>query len=198
MGLDLDYNYGQTPIDEDEKLGLLIDSISSRGELDEFEQLNIEKAIEWIIHSNFDTDQILTEKFIKALHRRMFGEVWIWAGKFRKSDKNIGIDRFNIGMEVKKLLDDTKYWIENNTYDPDEMAIRFKHRLVSVHCFPNGNGRHSRIMADILVETIFGGEAFDWGFSNMVKPDETRKKYIAALREADKDNFAPLLSFART
>ena len=127
----------------------------------------------------------------------MFSDVWKWAGEFRKSEKNIGIEWISIGKEIKYLLDDTKYWIGNKTYSPDEIAIRFKHRLVNIHCFPNGNGRHSRIMADIIIESIFGEGVFTWNHSNMVKPDETRKKYIAAIREGDNGNIKPLIEFAR-
>ena len=94
-------------------------------------------------------------------------------------------------------IDDTKYWIENKTYDPDEIAIRFKHRLVNIHCFPNGNGRHSRLMADIIIESIFSKEVFTWNHSNMVKADEIRYKYINAIREADDGNILPLIKFAR-
>lgn len=196
MGLNLQYDEGQTPLDEEEKVGLKIKSITTQGELNEFEQLNIEKALEWTIHNNFKAEIILSERFIKNLHKRMYGEVWRWAGEFRKSDKNIGIPWTQIGLELKNLLDDSKYWIENETFTAKEIAIRFKHRLVSIHCFPNGNGRHSRIMADIIVESIFGTEPFTWHESNMVKPSETRKKYINALKVADNGNIGPLIAFA--
>ena len=156
MGLELQYVDGQTPIDEDEKEGLKIKSITTQGELDEFEQLNIEKAVEWTIHANLKLDKIMAEKFVKELHKRMYGDIWIWAGEFRKSDKNIGINWTQISVELRNLIDDTKYWIENNTYSPTEISIRFKHRIVAIHCFPNGNGRHSRMMADIIMEFVFG------------------------------------------
>lgn len=197
MGIKLKYDLGQTPLDEDEKDDLKIRSITTQGELDEFEQLNIEKAVEWTINSNLKAKKVLTEKFIKDLHKRMYGDVWKWAGKFRKSDKNLGIPWLQIGIELRYLLDDTEYWIENETYPPDEIAIRFKHRLVSIHCFPNGNGRHSRMMADIIIESIFGKEIFCWHQSNMVKADETRKKYIDSLKQPDKGNIGPLIEFAR-
>ena len=197
MGLRFEYNAGQTPLDEDEKDGLLIRTITMQGELDELEQLNIEKAVEWTIHTKFTQNKVLTEQFIQTIHKKMFGDVWEWAGEFRKSEKNIGVDWINIGVELKYLLDDTKYWIENNTYLPDEIAIRFKHRLVSIHCFPNGNGRHSRLMADIIIESVFRREVFTWNNSNMVKADETRNKYIIAIREADSGDIKPLLEFAR-
>jgi Fic-DOC domain mobile mystery protein B len=197
MGLEFDYKNGQTPIDDEEKEGLKIKSIATQGELDEFEQLNIEKAIEWTIHANLKQERILTEKFIKDLHKRMYGDVWKWAGVFRKTDKNIGIKWTQIGIELKNLIDDTTYWIENKTYPPEEIAIRFKHRLVAIHCFPNGNGRHSRMMADIIIEFIFDKDIFSWHKSKMVKPDETRKMYITALKEADHGNIKNLIEFAQ-
>lgn len=197
MGLDLQYKNGQTPLDEEEKEGLKIKSITTQGELDEFEQLNIEKAVEWTIHNNLKPERILTEKFVKDLHKKMYGDVWKWAGEFRKSDKNLGIKWTQIGIELKTLIDDAKYWIENNTYTPEEIAIRFKHRIVAIHCFPNGNGRHSRMMADIIMESIFGGKNFSWHQSNMVKADDTRKEYIAALRKADNGDINPLIEFAK-
>lgn len=198
MGLVLDYQDGQTPLDEDEKDGLLIKSITTHAELNEHEQLNIEKAIEWTIHNHFSAEKILTENFIKQLHKKMLGEVWSWAGKFRKTEKNIGSPWSRVGVELKYLLDDTLFWIENKTFPPDEIAIRFKHRLVNIHCFPNGNGRHSRIMADIIVESIFDRPVFTWCNSDMVIGDATRKKYISAIQRGDKGDITPLLEFARS
>ncbi|MEL7124333.1 MAG: mobile mystery protein B [Bacteroidota bacterium] len=198
MGLELKYDEGQTPLDEEEKEGLKIKSITTQGELDEFEQLNIEKAVEWTIRSNLKLEKILTEKFVKDFHKRMYGDVWKWAGEFRKSEKNLGIKWTQIGIELKNLLDDTKYWIENNTYSPAEIAIRFKHRIVSIHCFPNGNGRHSRMMADIIMESIFDKEIFTWHQSNMVRTDEIRKAYINSLKAADNGNINPLIEFAES
>ncbi len=197
MGLEFNYIDGQTPLDEEEKEGLKIKSITTQGELDEFEQLNIEKAVEWTIHTKLKPEKILTEKFIKDLHKRMYGDVWKWAGEFRMTEKNIGIPWVHIGVELKNLLEDTKYWIENKTFSPEETAIRFKHRIVSIHCFPNGNGRHSRMMADIIMESIFDNEIFSWHQSNMAKANETRNKYIKSLREADNGNFTKLIEFAK-
>ncbi len=128
----------------------------------------------------------------------MYGDVWKWAGEFRRSDKNIGINWTQIGIELKYLIDDANYWIKNNTFTSEEIALRFKHRIVAIHCFPNGNGRHSRMMADIIMEYIFDGEIFSWHKSNMVKADDTRKNYIAALRKADNGNMGPLIEFAQS
>ena len=157
MGLEPPYQEGQTPIDEEEKEGLKIKTISTRGELDEFEQSNIEEAIEWSIKNKFSFDRILSVDFIKEVHRKMFSEVWNWAGAFRKSNRNIGVDKHQIHSQLLSLMDDCKFWINNKTYSEDEIAIRFKYRLVKLHPFPNGNGRHSRLCADILLSHIING-----------------------------------------
>ncbi|MDZ4070934.1 MAG: mobile mystery protein B, partial [Sediminibacterium sp.] len=141
MGLDFDYTDGQTPLDEDEKDALLIPSITTRGELDEFEQLNIENAMVFYWSKRITIHKFFTEAFIKAVHKKMYGDVWMWAGEFRKTDKNIGVDKWTISIALKELLDDALYWVKHNVYKPEEIAIRFKHRLVSIHCFPNGNCR---------------------------------------------------------
>ncbi len=198
MGLDLIYNDGQTPLDEDEKEDLLIQSITTRGELDEFEQQNIEDTIQWSLTRRFKSEQILSESFIQELHKRMYRNVWRWAGEYRKTNKNIGVDKLEIPIALRSLIDDASYWLENNIYDPEEFAIRFKHRLVSIHCFPNGNGRHSRMIADIIVEKIFQQPVFSWGSKNLSDEKESREKYLLALRKADKGDFSLLLKFARS
>ena len=198
MGLELEYQAGQTPLDEDEKEGLRIGTIATREELDEFEQQNIEQAVEWTMKRSLKPQAIFSEDFVQKLHKRMYGDVWAWAGEFRKTNKNIGIDKWQIPTQLKALLDDTKCWIENNTYPPDEIAIRFKHRLVAIHCFPNGNGRHSRLMADIIVEKVFKQRVFSWGAANLVKGGEARAAYLAAIKQADNGTIEPLIQFARS
>lgn len=198
MGLDLEYIDGQTPIDEEEKEGLRIETISTKGELDEFEQLNIEEALQWVFGKKFKPKQVFTEKFICNLHKRMYGNVWDWAGEFRKTNKNIGVDKHQIPMQLKMLCDDALFWVENGTYPPEEIAIRFKHRIVSIHCFPNGNGRHSRLMADIIIGKLFNKELFTWGTNNLSKAHDTRKAYLNAVKAADLNNYQPLLEFSRS
>ena len=198
MGLNLNYIHGQTPIDDDEKEGLLIQTISTQAELDEFEQNNIEEAIQWVFGKKFKIKDVFTEKFICNLHKRMYNNVWAWAGKFRNTNKNIGVDKYQIPIELKKLCDDTLFWIEQETYPPDEIAIRFKHRIVSIHCFPNGNGRHSRLMADIIIEKLLDKEIFLWGASNLSKSGDTRTAYIKAIKKADEGDYNPLLKFVRS
>ena len=200
MGLVIEYEDGQTPLDEDEKDGLLIPAITTRGELDEVEQRNIEEAIRWTIErrKKFTTHEILTEAFICDLHKRMLAGVWQWTGSFCNSNKNIGVDKYQVATELRMLLDDCIYWIENNSFSPDEIAVRFKHRIVSIHCFSNGNGRHSRLIADIIIEKIFGGEVFTWGGNNLLPAGEFRAKYLSALRAADKGSYEALIQFARS
>lgn len=197
MGLDLEYIDGQTPIDEVESEGLRIKTISTQRELNEFEQQNIEEAMQWVYGRRFEAKDIFTETFVRNLHRRMFGHVWAWAGDFRTTNKNLGVDWFQIPVELKKLCDDALFWIEHNTYPPEEIAVRFKHRLVSIHCFPNGNGRHSRLMADIIIEKLFDHSPFSWGADDLSKAGDTRARYITAVKAADQGDYAPLLAFAR-
>jgi Fic-DOC domain mobile mystery protein B len=198
MGLNINYIEGQTPLSEDEQVGLKISSITTREELDEFEQLNIEKAIQWTFGKKLKAEQLFSEKFIKDLHKRMYGEVWKWAGTFRTSEKNIGIKSYLIGVELKQLLDDAVYWTQNKTYNSQEIAIRFKHRLVSIHCFANGNGRHSRLMADLIMEKLYNEKFFSWGSTNLVKATETRTAYIKAVKKADQQDLLPLIAFAKS
>ena len=194
--MELKYKEGQTPIDEDEKLGLKIKSISAIAELDEFEQQNIEEAVSWAYGRIFKPEQVLEVDFIQNIHRRMFKNVWKWAGKFRTSDKNIGVPFYQIRQQLQTLNDDCRYWIEYQTYLPDEIAIRFKHRMVSIHLFPNGNGRHSRLMADILLLALDNNQAFSWGGKSL-RRGEDRTVYLAALRKADSGDIGPLLAFSK-
>ncbi len=206
MGLDLDYIDAQTPLDEEEKDGLLIPTIATRGELDEFEQQNIEQAVQWTLGRSFKPDTVFTEEFIRMVHKRMYADVWAWAGEFRKTNKNIGIDKWQIPTELRYLLDDIRYWHENNTYPPDEIAVRFKHRIVSIHCFANGNGRHSRLMADIIIEKIYKQPVFSWGAAlslsmgaaNLSSEGDARAAYLKAVKAADQGDYSLLLAFARS
>ncbi len=198
MGLDFEYINDQTPLDEDEKEGLLIPSIATRAELDEFEQQNIEEAIQRVLTRSLKPKTIFTEKFVRNLHKRMYGNVWGWAGEFRKSNKNLGLDKYQIPVALKTLLDDALFWVENETYSPDEIAVRFKHRIVSIHCFPNGNGRHSRLMADVIIDKIYKEPVFAWGADNLVEKGDSRTTYLKAVKEADNGNYKPLLAFARS
>ena len=194
MGFEIEYEEGQTPIAEEEKLGLKL-PLTTQSDLDQVEQANIEKALIWLMKHKVTPEKALSEAFLKKLHQKMFGEVWKWAGKFRQSEKNIGVKWIMVGRDVKVLCDDTLFWVKNETFPPKEIALRFKHRLVSIHCFPNGNGRHSRIMADVLMEKIFSQEPFSWRAGGMISASEERSMYIAALRKADQGDFTDLLAF---
>jgi Fic-DOC domain mobile mystery protein B len=192
--------YGVTPIDPDEAEGLLQTHVSSRQELDELEEANIQAGLEWAqrraVLGRRPVDA-LTEEFLYELHKQMFGAVWAWAGKVRTTDKNIGVDKFVIRVEVRKLVDDARYWRENGTYRPDELAIRFHHRLVWIHPFPNGNGRHARLMADLIVQQA-GRPPFSWGGASLVQTSELRSAYLGALRRTDDGDLDALLRFSRS
>jgi Fic-DOC domain mobile mystery protein B len=183
-----------TPLTAEERQGLIPSDITYRRELNRAEQDNIARGQDWALSRRRD---LLTEKFIKALHGRMFGDVWRWAAQFRTSERNIGIPYYQIPMALHDLLADARVWVEHHAYPPDQIAIRFHHRLVQIHPFPNGNGRHSRLMADLLIMQL-GGERFTWGSANLQNAGEVRKRYIEALRAADDHDLGPLLAFARS
>lgn len=184
-----------TPLEAEEREQLIPTYITTRAELNEAEQVNITRASLWLRRArNVD---VLDDAFLRDLHKRMFGEVWKWAGQYRKTPRNIGIDAYRIPMAVRELVQDARYWVDNGTFPPDEIAIRFSHRLVSIHPFPNGNGRHSRLVADLLAMEL-GQPRFTWGRANLVDPGETRRAYVAALRAADGGEIEPLLAFARS
>ena len=192
----IDYPEGATPLDPDETEGLLLTHITTRGELDRWEQENIRQGYEWAEHLK-KTD-FFNEEFICRLHKEMFGNVWKWAGEFRQSNKNIGIYWQEIAVEFKKLCDDAKSWIEFETFPPDEFAVHFHHRLVCIHPFPNGNGRHARLMADLILEKIFTRPPFTWGSASLVERTEIRKQYIEALKAADNNDYSLLMAFVRS
>jgi Fic-DOC domain mobile mystery protein B len=197
MTVKVDYPSGATPLDADELASLIPGHITTQGELNEWEQLNIVQGEAWAQRQRGQRKEILNEGFLRQLHKQMFGETWKWAGEYRKSDKNIGIDWLKIGVELKKLLDDAHYQVEHASYPSDEIAVRFHHRLVAIHPFLNGNGRHARLMADLLIERL-GRPRFTWGSRGLVHASETRQRYIDALQAADRRDFAPLLAFARS
>jgi Fic-DOC domain mobile mystery protein B len=187
-----------TPLEPQEREGLLQTWITHRRDLNEAEQENIVAGAVWARgrRSRRPID-LLTVDFALALHKHMFGDVWRWAGAWRETGRNIGIDAYRIETEIAALFADVRYWLENRTYPPDEIAIRLHHRLVAIHPFPNGNGRHARLMADLLVERL-GGTSFSWGGGSLIDQGELRARYVAALRAADNHDMGPLLAFARS
>lgn len=193
---DINYPPGATPLTPEELEGLKIKHITTRGELDRWEQDNIQDALSWLQKRR--KGEILSEKFICQLHYKMFNRVWTWSGRFRRTDKNIGVQWPLVPMELRKLLDDTKAWIEFDAYSPDEIAYRFHHRLVWIHLFPNGNGRHSRLMTDVILNDIFKLAPFSWGSEDLSSTSETRATYIKSLRAADNHDYDFLEQFVRS
>jgi len=183
-----------TPLSEEEREDLIPSYVTLRPELNEAEQANILEAEEWAFARKRD---VLNERFLTNLHKRMFGRVWRWAGKFRQSERNIGVDAYRIPTDLRQLIDDCHYWGDNGTYEPDEIATRFHHRLVLIHPFPNGNGRHARLVTDLLL-TALDRPRFTWGSVNLVDASETRKSYVNALCAADNHDYGPLLKFVRS
>ena len=190
------YLPGQTPIDPDEAAGLIPQHVTTMAQLNEVEAANIAEAVIWL-QSNKSIDP-LSSISLRALHQKMLSQVWKWAGDYRRSDKNIGVQWHEISRYVEEFVRDVAYQIKEKAYPPDELAARYHHRLVSIHPFPNGNGRHSRMAADILLTKVLGQPAFTWGAANLVQRGPVRDSYIAALVAANARDIKPLLQFVRS
>ena len=191
----IDYPAGATPLDAEEAEGLRPAHITTRGELDYFEAANIRKAEQWAFGRKHK--DLVTPDFIQRLHKRMFNDVWQWSGSYRETEKNIGVIVWDIGPELRQLCDNVKYQIEHNSYEPDELAARFHHQLVKIHPFSNGNGRVSRIMADLVLVSL-GQPRFSWGRESLDMETQARSYYLAALRTADKNDYSLLMKFVRS
>ena len=187
---------GQTPLDPDEAAGLIPSWVTTRGDLDRAEQENITAAITWSTRRRFRTTDVVSEPFLRQLHKRMFGDVWKWAGVYRTTAKNIGVDSWRIAEEIGQLLGNVSHWIAEETFSRDEIALRFHYGIAWIHPFPNGNGRLSRLAADILVEAS-GGQRFSWGHSLVGDPARARREYLEAIWAADRGGIEALLTFAR-
>lgn len=185
---------GATPLSDEEREGLKLSYVTTRGDLNTAEQQNILKARTW---AQKRKNKVLTRDYLNDLHKRMFGDVWTWAGTYRTTEKSIGIDPIHIQVQLQELLDNVNYWIEHETYPPDEIATRFHHKLVYIHPYPNGNGRHARLAADILLKEM-GQDPFTWGRANLRDAAQARKTYIDALRAADVHDIGKLLEFVRS
>jgi Fic-DOC domain mobile mystery protein B len=187
-----EYAPGATPIDVGEAAGLIPAHLTLQRELNEYEEANILQATEWLFGRRRGNP--LDERFIHTVHRRMFNQTWKCAGKARSTDKNLGVSWFQIPVRLKQLVGDVRAQIDHRAYSPVEIAARYHHRLVAIHVFPNGNGRHARLMADLLLSGLAGGR-FEWGRGSLATATEIRARYIAALQAADAGDCRPLLEF---
>jgi Fic-DOC domain mobile mystery protein B len=185
-----------TPLDPALRGDMIQTWITTRADLNEAEEENIVDGADWARRRRGGVETLLNEDFSKSLHKQMFGEVWKWAGGYRQNELNIGIAQRLVPAEMPVLFDNARFWVENNTFPPDEIAVRLHHRLTQIHGFPNGNGRHARMIADLLVEKL-GGKSFTWGGGSIQDTGTLRATYVAALKAADNHDFGPLLKFAR-
>jgi len=185
---------GATPIDVEEAADLIPQHIQTRDQLNTWEQENILFALKWSLNMR---ESVLDDSKLKEMHRRMFDRTWRWAGLYRKSDKNIGDPWAAISTEVRILMQDAKYWVENETYSIDEAAVRLHHRLVAIHPFPNGNGRHSRMWCDTLLRQN-GRPPIKWKSADLDHKTSARQAYISALRAADHNDYSLLFELLLT
>lgn len=192
----MDFNYpeGATPLDPDEIEGLKHQHVETRGQLDQLEHQNIQDGYNWLSQQR-KYRSFVNEDFVKTLHQKLLGEVWSWAGQFRLTEKNIGVDPIQIPVELRNLLDDVRAWLEFGTYEREEFAARLHHRLVKIHLFANGNGRHARIFTDIVLEKEMGVAPVNWGTNSLSADGDHREEYISALRKADNNDYKSLIEF---
>ena len=195
--MEFQYAPGATPLDPDEAAGLVPSHITTQADLNAWEQANILQAVRWVARQK--KRDLLTEGFVRDLHRRMFDQTWKWAGTFRQSNKNIGVDWTKVAVKLRNLLDNTRFQIDHKVFEPDELVVRFHHQLVWVHAFPNGNGRHARLMADVLAQQL-GRPSMTWGGADveLVSMGTVRDRYLKTLREADQGQWSGLIAFARS
>ena len=187
---------GNTPLSPEE-FADLIPNLATKEELNEWERENILRAREWAVGDRATVLDMSSDDYVRKLHAKMFDQTWKWAGEYRRTEKNLGVPAHEIRERLMALFGNARYWIENNTFSPEEIAVRFHHRLVLIHPFPNDNGRHARLMADIIVMKL-GRPRFTWGSANLVKEGEARTAYLEALGAADHGAIQPLLKFARS
>ena len=190
----LPHDDASTPLTDEDREGLKLTFVTTRGDLNAAEQQNILQAELW---AGKRKNNVLDRRFLNDLHGKMYGNVWTWSGTYRKTGKNIGVDAYHIPTDLQELIDNVGYWVENATFAPDEIAARFHHRLVYIHAYPNGNGRHARLAADLLLKEM-GRPRFTWGRENLRDAGAARSKYIDSLRAADNCHYGPLLEFVRS
>ncbi|HSS98634.1 MAG TPA: mobile mystery protein B [Terriglobales bacterium] len=186
---------GNTPLSPEE-LADLIPNLATKQDLNEWERENILLAREWAIRDRTSAPEMASDEYVRKLHRKMFSETRKWAGRYRTTEKNIGVLFPEIRERLMTLFGDVRYWLEHRAYSTDEIAVRFHHRLVMIHPFPNGNGRHARLLADAFVMK-HGLATLTWGARNLIKPGDARVRYLEALRAADDGDIELLIAFAR-
>lgn len=126
------------------------------------------------------------------LHQEMFGDVWDWAGKLRQVELSIGVQAYLVSTELKKLVDDLAFWDEHKTFSVIEISARLHHRAVQIHPFKNGNGRWSRMLANIYLKQN-GLNPTKWNEDLLSKENPHRDDYIQALKFADDRDYSQLI-----
>jgi len=189
---------GATPLLDEERQGLIASWVTTRAELNEAEADNIQDARNKWRRKRLNVHTLLDHAAVRDLHHDMYCDVWSWAGTYRTRDVNIGVEYWKIVEAVANLTEDAKLWIAGAAPMPlDKAACRFHHRLVQIHPFPNGNGRHARDMTNLLLR-IQGAEPFTWGRGNLTTVSMVRRSYIAALQAADHNMYGELEAFVRS
>jgi Fic-DOC domain mobile mystery protein B len=187
--------HGETPIDDIS--GLKPKGLTTRAQLNAVEARNMRKAVvRYLVIKPSRRQAPFTLEWCYKLHRQMFGEVWRWAGQKRTTELNIGVPFHRIDVDLKNLMADLAFWREKGEMDPIEQVARLHHRAVFIHPFLNGNGRWSRLLAN-----IFQKQSTDkltiWPEETVGNASVIREEYLAAVRSGDKGDYNPLIALHR-
>jgi Fic-DOC domain mobile mystery protein B len=193
---------GATPLrpEDVERLRPELRWVKTLEQLNPLEAANIAECEKWAQTSRlFTLPEFLATTRMERVHREMFDEVWLWAGEIRthELENAFASPAHRVRTDLEVLWGDARYWLEQQSFAPDELAVRLHHRLVKVHPFANGNGRHARLVVDFLLERHFGLERLRWGGMSLGEEGFGRATYISALQRADQNDYQPLLEFCR-
>ncbi len=181
---------GETPIDPS---GLKDRSIKTRTELNEVEAENIRKVyVKYLADRPTRKSAPFDYQWLFKLHREMFHEVWVWAGKPRTHDVNLGVSWPNIQEQLWALLADLNEWQESLQMSLIEQSARLHYRAVWIHPFCNGNGRWARMLASIWLR-LHSGPLLVWPEEHIEERSIIRDEYLATLYKADEGEFSPLI-----
>lgn len=188
------YPIGATPLND--YSGLIPKTILTQNDLNRAEAENIFLAQKKYLFGNIGSPKYwFNIPTLKAIHKAMFGNVWVWAGDFRKSITSIGIEPYKVPYQLGELCADVDAWVHNcDGLGILEQAARIHHRLVLIHPFENGNGRFSRLIADRYL-LAFDCKHPNWPY--LEDNDAIRSQYIASLKAADRGDYEPLLTIMK-
>ena len=197
----LEPGYGETPIPGDELAALVphvIDTLAApitRADIYDLESAVLQDVTETQLAAALDgsltLDDLLNDYFLRDLHTQLYGDIWMWAGRWRQYEVNIGVAPEHIAVELRSAMGNIGYrWERAADWTPRELGVAVHAEAVRVHPFTDGNGRTTRLLADLVfIAAQDPAELqYDWNID--------KRGYIEHLREFDRHrNVADLAAF---